>query len=189
MLVRARIDPKIVRRVDDVLTRSGCPKLPNGVGIDVRRILEQFSRLNVRFVRELNLGGRDLLAAYVPQFRCVFVEKNCFEPRQRFSMAHELGHAELEDDFGDADSLFKVTEAFLCAEADADVTPHGERSAGQRRRREIRANQFAALLLMPEHLVKEVWRSDKDVRRSADVLGVSAESLRYRLTDLRLVAG
>jgi Zn-dependent peptidase ImmA (M78 family) len=185
--VRSRVDPRIPRRVDEVLTRSGAPRLPNGIGIDVRRILERFSRLNVKFVRGLNPGGRRLLAAYVPQFRCVFVEKDCIEARQRFSMAHELGHVELEDDFGDADSLFKTTEAFLCFEADTVTAAAGERTAGLRRRRETRANQFAALLLMPEYLVKEVWRNVGEVRRGADLLGVSKESLRYRLAGLGLI--
>jgi Zn-dependent peptidase ImmA (M78 family) len=128
------------------------------------------------------------MAAYVAQFRCVFVEKNCISARQRFSMAHELGHAELEDDFGDADTLFKVTEAFLCVESDTEATTYDERARGRRRRREIRANQFASLLLMPAQLVKEVWRSRRDLRVCAEDLGVSIESLRYRLTDLGLLS-
>lgn len=188
-MIRSRgwIDPKIIRRVDAVLTRSGAPKLPNGVGIDVKRILEQFSKLNVRFVADLRPGGRPLLAAYVPQFRCVFVEKNCFLPRQRFSMAHELGHAELEDDFGDADALFNVAQAFFCTESDTDETPGDERRMSQRRLRERRADKFASLLLMPEQIVRDTWRECNDVRACADLLGVSMQSLRFRLTDLGLL--
>jgi Zn-dependent peptidase ImmA (M78 family) len=185
---RGWIDPKITRRVDAVLMRSGAPRLSNGVGIDVKRILERFSRLNVRFVADLRLGGRPLLAAYVPQFRCVFVEKHCFLPRQRFSMAHELGHAELEDDFGDADTLFNVAQAFLCTESDTDETPNDERRMGLRRLRERRADKFASLLLMPEQIVRETWRGCGEIRTCADLLGVSMQSLRFRLSELGLLS-
>lgn len=180
------IDPKIMRCADDVLHRSGAPRLFNGVAIDVRRIIEGFWNLQVALVPNLTLAGRHLLAAYIPEFHYILVERNCIEPRQRFSMAHELGHAVLEDDFGPADTLFQVSEAFLCVEGDADPSLGDERTAGRRRRREIRANQFATRLLMPDGLVKDVWRRGRDVRAVAGELGVSMESLTYRLRDLGL---
>jgi Zn-dependent peptidase ImmA (M78 family) len=62
-----------------------------------------------------------------------------------------------------------------------------ELRAGLRRRKEIRANRFAAHLLMPEGLIREVWRLERENRdRVAVTLSVSKEALGYRLQDLNL---
>ena len=42
-------------------------------------------------------------------------------------------------------------------------------------------------LLMPDGLVRETWRACPDVRRAAELLGISMESLRYRLEELGLM--
>lgn len=183
------VDPKIRKRADELLRRSGYPRLPNGIGIDVQAIIENFCGFRFALVRNLELGGKPRLAAYIPEHNYVLVEENCIESRQRFSMAHELGHAELEHDFGPAQSLFgdNAATAFLCGDDDLGGIPVDSRRAGLRRRSEIRANQFAAFLLMPETLVREVWRDCADVRACAAGLCVSVESLGYRLRDLRLV--
>jgi Zn-dependent peptidase ImmA (M78 family) len=62
-----------------------------------------------------------------------------------------------------------------------------ELKAGLRRKKEIRANKFAAHLLMPDGLVREVWRLEHgNADRVATTLGVSKETLGYRLEDLNL---
>ncbi|MHB1549871.1 MAG: ImmA/IrrE family metallo-endopeptidase [Vulcanimicrobiaceae bacterium] len=185
---RAQVDPKIKRRADEILRKSGSPRLENGIGIDVTRIVRSYYHFNLAFIPDLNLGGRRLLAAYLPEYHYVLVEKRCLWTRQRFSIVHELGHAELEDDFGSASTLFAVDDAFLCADTDADDDITFVQAHGRRRRCEIRANQFATFVLMPDELVREVWRSRGNIRSSADALGVSMEALRYRLADLGLLA-
>lgn len=185
------VDPAIGRRADEVLRKSGYPRLPNRVGIDLERIVLEYYRVQLRYHPNLKFNGRPLLAAYIPSFPYLFVHRSCIPSRQRFSIAHELGHAELEDDFGPAEGLFAHKEAFLCSADDIDsevATARGERRYGRRRRREIRANQFAVRLLMPEGLVKETWRSCLDISRTAGLLGVSMESLRYRLEELGLMS-
>jgi len=96
--------------------------------------------------------------------------------RQRFTIAHEIGHIELEHDQGNAKPLFELDqpETFECTEEDENLSVMDESRAGLRRKREIRANQFAANLLLPEGLVREIWRrenSDRD--RVAKALLVS----------------
>jgi hypothetical protein len=165
------VDPLIGRRADEVLRKSGNPRLPNGVGIDLERIVSEYYRLQLRYHPDLTLSGRSLLAAYIPSFPFLFVHRGSIPSRQRFSIAHELGHAELEDDFGPAEGLFARKEAFLCSAEDIDgemAVAREERRLGRRRRREIRANQFAVRLLMPDGLVRETWRACPDVRRAAE---------------------
>lgn len=182
------IDPIIKKRADEVLRRSGMPRLDNGIAIDVRGIIEDFCKFKFAEVPNLEFNGKRRLAAFIPDFNYILVEEHCIEVRRRFSMAHELGHAQLEHDFGSAESLFGSTtqQAFLCGEDDLEGARLDERRAGLRRRSEIRANQFAAFLLMPEGLVREVWRNASAVRDCADKLAVSVQAIGYRLGDLRL---
>ena len=69
------VDPLIGRRADEVLRKSGNPRLPNGVGIDLERIVAEYYRLQLRYHPDLTLSGRSLLAAYIPSFPFLFVHR------------------------------------------------------------------------------------------------------------------
>lgn len=102
--------------------------------------------------------------------------------RQRFSIAHELGHYLLHPDAG---------RVFV------DRSPvffRDRRSSEGVRHHEIDANAFAAELLMPEKDLKAQLNDrpvdafdDVSVRRLAARFGVSAQALTIRLTSLDLV--
>jgi hypothetical protein len=183
------VPTEIVESVERLLRNSGPPRLKNGVGIDVAAIITDYCNLDLARISNLQVRGRLLLALYVPELRAVLVEEECHPYRQRFSMAHELGHAQLEDNFGQADSLFDLhalKKAYFCDVCDMSRNPVDERSNGRRRRLEIRANQFAAQLLMPSGLVREVWSRHPDIPKCCDVLGVSKQALEIRLGSLDL---
>jgi Zn-dependent peptidase ImmA (M78 family) len=99
--------------------------------------------------------------------------------RQRFSIAHEIGHLLLhEPQLQIDDHAFVV---FRDPESSKASDPH-----------EIEANQFAAALLMPESLLAEGLRSlgqDPDVEEAIRSLSrsfeVSQEAMTIRLTSLR----
>jgi Zn-dependent peptidase ImmA (M78 family) len=175
---------------NEILRKSGTPRMSNGVAIDVERILEQHCGFEVMHIENLNPGGRAALGLFIPDHDIVMVEATSIEPRKRFTMAHELGHAELEYDFGPAESLFDLGETgmFECTADDEDLKKMDEHRAGRRRRKEIRANQFAANLLMPDELVREVWRDWRNASRVAQALCVSNEAIRYRLHELRILS-
>jgi Zn-dependent peptidase ImmA (M78 family) len=162
--------------------------MPGGIAIDVEAILRDYGGFDVARVPNLNARGKPLLGLLVPDHNLVAIEARCMQPRQRFSMAHELGHAELEHDFGTARSLLAGTsETFTCTDADERGVEEHSRRAGARRRSEVRANRFAATLLMPDALFREVWRMKPDIDAAATSLMVSREAATYRLRDLRLV--
>lgn len=101
--------------------------------------------------------------------------------RQRFTIAHELGHHQLHDGGTFVD---KGTTARFRGQASGSGTPVEEHEA----------NLFAAMLLMPEEAVKRVIREqpfpidDEDALRSfADHFGVSSQAMLIRLRELRLV--
>ncbi|WP_055078900.1 ImmA/IrrE family metallo-endopeptidase [Lagierella massiliensis] len=114
---------------------------------------------------------------------------NEFEPdyRQRFTIAHELGHIILGHE--------GISYRF------SDVSKYKNTIE---RMNEVAANKFAAELIMPEKLVKEVlvnsineldYSIDQDfdeyditqlINKSANKMGVSTQAFNYRIKNLRV---
>lgn len=90
--------------------------------------------------------------------------------RQRFTIAHEIGHHV----HGDLDAPRDTSEQF---------------SAKSRDPREIAANRFAAALLMPAAVVKQAVYGDgnTDLRDLAKKFGVSTAAMEFRLKALGLL--
>ena len=104
--------------------------------------------------------------------------------RQRFTIAHEIGHLLLHEDT----NLQVDQHAFL---AFRDLA-----SAIEDDPKEVEANQFAATLLMPEELLRRcVLELEPDldletaISRLAQQFGVSEQAMTIRLTSLRWIAG
>ncbi|HHW50679.1 MAG TPA: ImmA/IrrE family metallo-endopeptidase [Pseudoclavibacter sp.] len=102
--------------------------------------------------------------------------------RQRFTIAHEIGHYQLHR-----------TSAQLFVDA-APVFFRDGRSAEGVNAQEIEANAFAAELLMPEAMLRDLFQrqpvdvfDDAALRRLASQFGVSPQALAIRLTKLGLV--
>lgn len=91
--------------------------------------------------------------------------------RRRFTCAHEIGHYLRRDQDGHVSGYVDYRDTLAGLGVDAE---------------EIYANQFAAALLMPAHLVKR-WH---DERRTSDhmaqLLGTSVQAMNLRLRNLRL---
>lgn len=110
--------------------------------------------------------------------------------RQRFSLAHELGHAVLHFE----------PEAPEFSEAVVDrplqvLFRDGLASAGTNKV-EIDANAFAAELLMPQGLTQQAFRdalsrhprdTDRAIRELARDFDVSPQAMTYRLVNLHLI--
>ncbi|HEY4303420.1 MAG TPA: ImmA/IrrE family metallo-endopeptidase [Gemmatimonadaceae bacterium] len=104
--------------------------------------------------------------------------------RQRFTIAHEIGHYVLHRE--DA-SLF-IDERYFTAFRD-------KKSSQGSDPRERQANAFAAALLMPTHLVKREIEQQRFDIADDETLGnlakkfeVSVQSMAYRLSNLSLFA-
>lgn len=98
--------------------------------------------------------------------------------RQRFTMAHELGHYVLHRDLlgqGTDDGIAYRT----VPESDLYNPRMGELQESQ-------ANAFAARTLMPAHVVKKAMEACAgDVKRAAIKIKTSAQALEIRLTVLK----
>ncbi len=108
--------------------------------------------------------------------------------RQRFTLAHEIGHLILHRD---------LSEIFIDGSPYASVVfLRDELSSEGVYELEIEANNFAAALLMPEQEVKKefnklamVFDSDEDLalRQLASTFKVSVQALMIRLAKLQLI--
>ena len=104
------------------------------------------------------------------------VNESHHEHRQRFTIGHEIGHFLLQS----SDILHydrgKKDEEQLYFRA-KDVVSFEE----------IEANQFSAVLLMPEDHLRKDFFKDPSIRRLADKYKVSKEAMAYRLVNLGLM--
>jgi len=99
--------------------------------------------------------------------------RNHARTRRRFTVAHELGHW-----------LLRHHEHFhvdLSASTAASGEPPGFNWQDERA-----ANQFAAELLMPAHLVEDAHRADPDIVSLARQFMVSAQAMTFRVGNLEL---
>jgi Zn-dependent peptidase ImmA (M78 family) len=110
------------------------------------------------------------------------VNSNHHPNRQRFTIAHELGHIMLHRAKLDSTVLIDKNRNFI---------PRDPVSAEGTDRFEMQANAFASELLMPERLLKQVlsesagdFHDDEYLKSLAKKFKVSLAALQYRLARL-----
>lgn len=158
--------------------------------------------IDITFDLPRTLAGR----LYAEQ-RIIEVRRGDSLQRQRFTIAHEVGHFQLhvvaeraqgteyacsdaalgtDDDEGQAPRTLR--DAPLPGFAVAQSPKPPKPSARDVRRREVEANAFAAELLMPAHLIEQaVEHYGKDIPALADLFEVSRQAMQYRLEKLLLL--
>lgn len=149
---------------------------------EVARLIDQFS-LNdppvdpVKIARELGTSvyfvGFDEKHSNISGFydceeNAIFVNKDEYPLRQTFTVAHELGHRVLHEDWAKSNE-YKV---LLRNPADQDQDF-----------REKEANGFAARLLMPRKMMDRYWQS-LSVEQLSQLFAVSVPAVKNRLSFL-----
>lgn len=118
------------------------PNLPVPVPIQ-----ELCARLGIRRIEDIDIdefeGG---LVTDAKRSDGTILAKRVGEPRRRFIIAHELGH------FLMAHHVPDQPGRFLCKNSDLLCVTAKE--GDERQRREVEANRFATLILMPPHLLR-----------------------------------
>ncbi|MHC2086165.1 ImmA/IrrE family metallo-endopeptidase [Methylobacterium sp. CM6244] len=105
------------------------------------------ARLGILRIDDLDADGFEGgLATDAKRSEGIILAKRGGEPRRRFIIAHELGH------FLMAHHVPDQPGRFLCKSS--DLLRVQAKEGDQRQRREVEANPFAALVLMPPHLLR-----------------------------------
>lgn len=123
--------------------------------------------------------------------RHILVNKSHHPNRQRFSIAHELGHLVLHDQKGNR--LFIDTHLRLYQRVGApNSAAYSEPGSATTPQEEREANQFAAALLMPRPLLetatfeRDLW-DEIDISTLATNFAVSEQAMAIRLQQLSVV--
>jgi DNA helicase-2/ATP-dependent DNA helicase PcrA len=157
--------------------------------------------IDVTFALPRTLAGR----LYAEQ-RIIEVRRGDPPRRQRFTIAHEVGHYRLHVIASGAQTSYACSATMIARGDGEGQAPQTLREAPlpgfaappasgasilserDTRRLEIEANAFAAELLMPAPLVEDaVARYGKDVRALAELFDVSQQAMQIRLEKLLLL--
>lgn len=155
----------------------------NTYRIDVDLVASLLFNLGVQRA-DLRVGTREYAGFLDADAGLVAVEASHHEHRQRFSVAHEIGHFVLHVQPEPAASgLFRCTQGDM--EVGAAVGASGERLLHLRR--ESEANLFAGAILMPEAAVGAMYRvTGGRVAQLAKHFDVSPQAMEIRLIRLGL---
>ena len=181
-MVKRRPRYEVERLAEQLIEQAGVTKPP----IKVERLAKL---LNYPIVYQ-RFAGDASGTVLLDDDGTITIGINSYHPRvrQRFSIAHEIGHAQLHLGRG-KDKLFvdpPVRQLFRDADASLGEDP-----------REVQANQYAAALLMPRAFVATQGQElierqprisiDRLVTTLADRFEVSSQAMRYRLVTLGIL--
>lgn len=132
------------------------------IPVPIEEILDL--KLKINIVTLPDLVARITLDSYLePDLKTIFIDQSVYEynPRARFSLAHELGHLVLHREFYEI-AKYSSSEEYKEArktllEPDAD------------RRFDIQAMNFAGLLLVPRPELKAYLEKAKDMARQGGI--------------------
>jgi Zn-dependent peptidase ImmA (M78 family) len=169
---------QIEEQANQILRRTDCLRVPVPVELVAHR-------LSLRV--EPAALGEDVSGVLVVSDGMGTIGYNTSQAlvRQRFSIAHEIGHFELHQETGPG-QLF-IDKTYIVYRRD-------QRSSNGEYLQEIQANQFAAALLMPEELLRlEVAHIGFDLADEstldalAEKFQVSRQAMSFRLSKLNIL--
>lgn len=160
---------EIETRAEAILKKAGVTSLP----VPVEEIAEKY-QIRISRAPHKNFSG---MLIRKDGRALIGVNNSEAEVRQRFTIAHELGHF------------------FLHPNQDAFVDYRDNKNGIMRTPREKQANMFAAALLMPRKLLSKDFKaiakngfSDDELHELARRYDVSEDAIRFRLINLNVLA-
>lgn len=159
-------EPDLLVGVDDVLKSAHEKGFYTGNSLNIEEVVKSFNDIQIVYEQmEANQSGS---ISNVNGKWVICINKNHNVKRQRFTLAHELGHYILHKG---KNVEFVDTTFFRSDEMDSI---------------EYSANEFAARLLMPEIVVRNLIDNEhiKNIGVLAEQFGVSSLAMKYRVLSL-----
>lgn len=167
MSSRDQSNQAIKMRLATVSKTDGKLRIP----VDPEEIAKQLDIKVIKTDLKPNVAGFILKKDNAPVK--IYVNQNDDERRQRFTLAHELGHYWSHKDDSDDYGYVENRNEFSSTGTDP---------------KEVAANQFAAELLMPARYIKSAWANGISIQKIQDALNVSDAALGHRLVNLGLMS-
>lgn len=159
-------EPALLKDVDTIAQYAKEKGYYDGEAIDLDSTISKFPDIRVEYVPMEPTQSGELF--FNDGVWIIQINKNHNKKRQRFTLAHELGHYILhkEKNFGFKDAVFFRNEIIDSME--------------------YSANEFASQLLMPEQSVKKCIENEniRNIGKLADIFDVSAAAMKYRIISL-----
>ena len=132
------------------------------------------------------LGNKNVSGAirYINDEFSILLNKNETYERKRFTLAHELGHFFLDNEILKS-SKIHVDTLYRAAPESAYVAQQQESKLEMTNEKEI--DYFAGALLMNEMMLKKVCEVETNVKKLAEIFGVSHSAMFVRLDVLGLI--
>lgn len=112
----------------------------------------------------------------------ILINTNKPMTRQHFTLGHELGHYFLHKD------ILREQHALIDGDKYLDGSSILYRQDGADPQQiELQANNFAASLIMPTHLVQQAWDATQSIQACARIFKVSAIAMSVRLTKMGII--
>lgn len=106
----------------------------------------------------------------------ILVNKNDVKTRQRFTIAHELGHYFLHQDYLKSEEIHIDT-----------MYRAVEKANEEEKERERQVDYFAGALLMNRTLLEKLYKENNSIQDLADIFNVSVSAMTVRLDILGLL--
>lgn len=142
--------------------------------VPIEDIIEDYA-IQLRFI-DLRDRSSQISGLYDNGTKTIYVNANEAPARQRFTIAHELGHALLH-----SYQLEKNPNLGIFYRR-----PLGDEVFNSIEERQ--ANCFAAHLLVPEAIIRELYPACKSPSVLADIFNVSRQVIEFHLLNLGLIA-
>lgn len=169
-------EPELLRNIEDVIKVARENGLYTEDKLDIEALINVVSEESIKdYNVGINIIKKDLPPAvsgmlfYQNNIWIMAVNKNHNTKRQRFTLAHELGHFILHKN-----KMAEFTDTtFFRKKEDNDSL-------------EYNANEFAARILMPKDRVNFYIKDEniRSIRELADKFGVSSAAMRFRVEAL-----
>lgn len=157
-------------KAKEIITEFGITTPP----IQIEEIIESYGLKLERVDANENFDGE-----LIPDKRLIRINRLNPKNRQRFTMAHELGHWVLYHQ----SRLFEVDEE-PALESYSGFSPSLE-SRFSDQQREVEANYFASELLMPLAWVEVDWKKHKqDIKKLCDIYQVSEHAMWNKIVEM-----
>jgi len=181
-VIRPRIE--VERTASEILRSNGCMTIP----VDVEKVAQALGAQVHRRAFEDQVSG---VLAIQQDEKHILINEAHHRNRQRFSIAHELGHLVLHDTKKDRlfiDTHLRVYQRVGAPSSSVYTSPGSVTSPEEERE----ANWFAASLLMPRALLEQAavqheLTDEAGVAALATVFGVSEQAMSIRLQQLDLL--
>ena len=164
----SRINKTLEQKANEILVKNDMLKIP----VNLLKIADNH-QIEVYYRDLPNSTSGAIRFNHTKNRFQILIQKSDSERRQRFTLAHELGHFFLHNEMLKGDGAIHVDYLYRSNNMDED--------------KEREVDYFAGALLMDKNLLETLYEINPSIRELAETFEVSESAMTVRLTVLGLI--